>query len=582
MIKELADFGKRIRTGHDALKDEPFSIDLIIDKKGSFVSFSVIEKITRPAEAITAKKGKARLLLDKAEEVLCYGGENSEKKHKLFLDKLNDYKELETLNPVFAFYTSNRLNGVSKALVEFENQVSEKERGGNIAFRIDDIRIHEQKEVYDSIINHFNTNLSKHLAEKNIVCSVCGKNDFPVLDQPHGLIKPVPGGQTSGCALISYNEKAYESYGLAGNYNSSVCTNCAKNYVEGLNYLLNNGFVKGVSKHTNRRSLGSDTAIVFWTRDPEQIEELDWIEKPDEGRVANLIQSVATAKYKTSKNIKTNLFYSLTLSGAAARIAVRDWIELSLDDYKQNIARWFEDVRIGYYDPESKEMKMFYPSLNQLSWAFSRKETKDDPNVSRAGRYLWNSALINQAPPIWILPLVLKRISYNESTVDGRSGNTFTVARASLIRLIINRNNYGGIKMKEELDLENSAPAYLVGRLFAQIEGVQRSALGKNLNAGIRERFFSAASTSPSATFGRLMKLTQNHLSKIRQEKPGLAVVLDSEITDLCSKINGFPSILTLEQQGQFALGYYHQKHYNFSRIKNNTEFESLTENMED
>jgi CRISPR-associated protein Csd1 len=582
MIKELADFGKRVRTGHDALKDEPVSIDLIIDKKGTFVSFSVIEKIFRPAEAITAKKGKARLLLDKAEEVLCYGGENSEKKHKLFIDKLTEYKELEILNPVFAFYTSNRSDGVCKALMEFEKQVSEKERGGNIAFRVDGMRIHEQTEVYDSIIDHFNRNLSKHLLEKNIICSVCGKNNFPVLDQPHGLIKPIPGGQTSGCALISYNEKAYESYGLAGNYNSSVCTNCAKNYVEGFNYLLNNGFIKGVSRHTNRRNLGSDTAVVFWTRDPEKIEELDWLDKPDEGRVANLIDSVANAKYKTSKNIKNNLFYSLTFSGAAARIAVRDWIELSLDEYKKNIAKWFEDVRITFYDPESEDLKMFYPSLYQLTSAVGRKEAKDDPNISRSGRHLWNSALKNESPPIWILPLVLKRISYNESTADGRSVNTFTSSRASLIRLILNRNNYGGTKMKEDLDLENSTPAYLVGRLFAQIEGVQRSALGKNLNAGIRERFFSAASTNPSAAFGRLMKLTQNHLSKIRQEKPGLAVVLDTEITDLCSRINGFPSILTLEQQGQFALGYYHQKHYNFSKTKNNTEFESLTENMED
>ncbi|HOF19867.1 MAG TPA: type I-C CRISPR-associated protein Cas8c/Csd1, partial [Bacteroidales bacterium] len=67
MIRELAEFGKRIRTGHDALKDEPISIDLIINEDGSFNSFSIIEKIVRPAEAITAKKGKARLLLDKAE-----------------------------------------------------------------------------------------------------------------------------------------------------------------------------------------------------------------------------------------------------------------------------------------------------------------------------------------------------------------------------------------------------------------------------------------------------------------------------------------------------------------------------------
>jgi CRISPR-associated protein Csd1 len=72
MIKELAEFGKRIRKGHDALKDELIAIDLIIHENGSFDSFSIIERINRPAEAITAKKGKARLLLDKAEEVLNY------------------------------------------------------------------------------------------------------------------------------------------------------------------------------------------------------------------------------------------------------------------------------------------------------------------------------------------------------------------------------------------------------------------------------------------------------------------------------------------------------------------------------
>lgn len=76
MIKKLAEFGKRIRTGHDALKDEPISIDLIINPDGSFNSFAVIDKINRPAEAITAKKGKARLLIDKAEESLNYSGFN--------------------------------------------------------------------------------------------------------------------------------------------------------------------------------------------------------------------------------------------------------------------------------------------------------------------------------------------------------------------------------------------------------------------------------------------------------------------------------------------------------------------------
>ncbi|MDY0282593.1 MAG: type I-C CRISPR-associated protein Cas8c/Csd1, partial [Salinivirgaceae bacterium] len=79
-------------------------------------------------------------------------------------------------------------------------------------------------------------------------------------------------------------------------------------------------------------------------------------------------------------------------------------------------------------------------------------------------------------------------------------------------------------------------------------------------------------------TFGRLMKMMQNHLTKIRQEKPWLAVILDKEVTELCGNLSGFPVILNLEQQGQFALGYYHQKHHNFNRAKQNKEFEELND----
>lgn len=134
--------------------------------------------------------------------------------------------------------------------------------------------------------------------------------------------------------------------------------------------------------------------------------------------------------------------------------------------------------------------------------------------------------------------------------------------------------------MKEELDIENSTPAYLCGRLFSLIEGIQREALGKDINAGVRERFFSAASTSPSSAFGRLLRQMQNHITKIRQDdKSYLAKILDNEVRNLCGQINGFPKVLTLEQQGQFALGYYHQKHNNFNRAKQNKDFETLTDN---
>ena len=124
------------------------------------------------------------------------------------------------------------------------------------------------------------------------------------------------------------------------------------------------------------------------------------------------------------------------------------------------------------------------------------------------------------------------------------------------------------------LDETNSNSAYTCGRLFAVLESIQYHASGGNLNAGIRERFFSSASTTPTTAFGRLMKLSQHHLSKIRSDRPGLAVNLDKQLQELMCKIEGtrFPVTFSLEDQASFAIGYYHQRQDDFETKTNNKE----------
>ncbi|OHD71506.1 MAG: type I-C CRISPR-associated protein Cas8c/Csd1 [Spirochaetes bacterium RBG_16_49_21] len=586
MIRELSDLGKSLRTKsikdkfiHDALKDEPISIDLIIKEDGSFERFDVIEKIIRPAEALTSKKGKARLLLDKAEEVLGYHEE--QKKHTLFLKKMEEYRELSELKAVFAFYEKNSSEGLDKALSLFEEQVREKERKGNIAFRIKgkDIRIHQETRIYKAIIGKYKIWEEDELKKSKNNCSICGKPDHPVIDIPHGMIKHVPDGQSSGCALVSYNEKAFESYNLIGNNNSSICTHCALTYVEGLNWLMSNGSSqivqdangkdKEVFKYTNRRKFGSDTAMVFWTRSHTPVAEIDMLEEPQAGDVAKLIDSVSAGK--TKSHIKTDQFYSCTLSGAAARIAVRDWIEQSLYDLQQSIAAWFKDIAIERYNFDLKRNEIYYSRLYDLARCSRNEKEKNDPTLSRVAVYLWNVALKNNFPPMWILASVLKRIRVDDKGV--------TPERAALIRLILNRSNKkGGFMLKEKIDMENTSTAYICGRIFSVLEGIQRAALGKDLNAGIRDRFFSSASTNPSSAFGRLMKMSQNHLSKVKGEKPGLAVIFNKELAELFSKVNGFPVVFNLEEQGQFAIGYYHQKHDTFKRAAENKELKAALE----
>lgn len=578
MIKELSELGKKIRTQqsgqkqiHNALKEEPYTIDLVINADGSFNKFAVIEKRMSQAEAITAKKGKARLLLDKASEALSYPGkdtkEKAEKKHALFINKLNEYKDLQDIKPVINFYFSNKINGLEKALANFEAEVPEIDRGGNIAFRLktsEGNRVHEEDGVYKAIIQKYEQLEKLKLSASSKICSVCGTNKFPVEDAPHGMIKRVPDGQTAGCALVSYNENAFESYGLNGNENSSICKNCATTYVEGLNWLLTTGPQKlnekgkAYTAYTNRKKFGDDTAMVFWTRENQLIKELDILEQPTEADVANLIDSVTSGDNRPIDNVETDQFYSCTLSGAAARVAIRDWLEMSLPNFRNAIVQWFKDIAIEEFSYDLKKNKIHYSRLYDMAKSCQNSKENKETTLSRVACDLWNAALKRSALPVWILTAVLKRIH-----VDGKG---VTSDRAALIRLLLNRNNKGGRMIQEKLDPENVGTAYNSGRIFAVLESVQRAALGKNINAGIRERFFTSASSTPASAFGRLLKNAQNHLSKLKGEKPGLAIILDKELTGLIANIENFPTIFSLEEQGQFAIGYYHQKNHQFNK----------------
>ena len=112
--------------------------------------------------------------------------------------------------------------------------------------------------------------------------------------------------------------------------------------------------------------------------------------------------------------------------------------------------------------------------------------------------------------------------------------------------------------------------AYVCGQIFAKLEHIQYKALGDR-NAGIREKYFTYAMTTPAAAFGRLFNLNSKHLTKLKSEQPGTAVNLDKELQKLCREIDilMFPQQFLLEEQGQFAIGYYHQKQAQFAGSNN-------------
>ena len=118
------------------------------------------------------------------------------------------------------------------------------------------------------------------------------------------------------------------------------------------------------------------------------------------------------------------------------------------------------------------------------------------------------------------------------------------------------------------LSLENKTPAYLLGRLFATLEMTQNDASG-GVNAGVGDKFYSSASATPRIVFPTLLDLFRKWIKKLSADKPGLAVVRDKlvgEILDDIDSTKGFPSQLSLEERGLFALGYYQQTRAFFTK----------------
>ena len=612
MIRELSLLGKSLRNenDHDALKEENISMVLTISRDGSFVSLLPIENKKTKAEALQRTSGKdARLLIDNCGYVLgVYDSDGTAfkkkikdkgeqkaieifdkdvaEKLKLFVDRIMELDDVEELEPVRKFYSGENERGINVLTQNyFLGAISKKERSGNIAILISglDKFVHEFDVVYSVIIRQYELEQKEMVATDSKKCSVCLENSFPVGDITHFPIKGVPGDKepAGGRKLISYNgdNNPFESYGMVGNENCMICTNCAKTYVEGLNWLLStgkeisvtdkNGKTKYQFRHTKRRNFGSDTTMVFWTRENSMLDEMDLFDTPSTDSVSLMIESLASGKEKEAYYLDPERFYSCTLSGVAARISVRDWIETSLGDLRVSIVQWFKDIAIGKYDSDFKKISTHYASLYSLARCCQRQRMKsdgtyeydkDDPATARVAVALWKAALHKTSIPIWILSKVLQRARYDVSA-----------ERASLIKLILNRNIKGDRSMVLENDVQGEKPiAYICGQIFAKLEQIQYKALGDR-NAGIREKYFTYAMTTPAAAFGRLFNLHSKHLTKLKNEHPGTAVNLDKELQELCRGIDilKFPQQFHLEAQGQFAIGYYHQKQAQFAGSNN-------------
>lgn len=122
--------------------------------------------------------------------------------------------------------------------------------------------------------------------------------------------------------------------------------------------------------------------------------------------------------------------------------------------------------------------------------------------------------------------------------------------------------------MTETLNADDNHHAYIYGRLLAVFEQIQYDALG-DVNANVVDKFYGTFSAAPALVFSRLFANAQNHLRKMKSEKPGAFVNNDKLLSEIVSLLPAAPPSgqLALKDQGRFALGYYHQRAKRFQHI---------------
>ena len=376
------------------------------------------------------------------------------------------------------------------------------------------------------------------------ICLVTGKE--AEISRIHKTIKGVPGAQSSGAALVSFNAPAFESYEKEQSYNAPVGKYAEFAYTTALNYLLN--------QREYTFQLG-DSMIVFWSESAEEEYQAAFFEAADpksdnQEEIKGIFDNLKTGMPVSIGNFTLDpdqRFYILSLAPNAARLSVRFFYQDSFGNILKNLSAHYERMSIVKPSWESRE----YMGVRDMLSETVNQNSKDKTPVPNMAAFVLQAILSGARYPASLYTDVLIRIRAVQGNVTwGRTG----IIKAYLIR---NANwkegeNYMG------LNEESRETAYVLGRLFSVLESIQMDA-NPGIKATIRDRYFNSACATPASIFPVLIKLKNSHMKKLERDKGGAKVYYEKLLTELMGKLDEYPKRLSLEEQGKFILGYYHQ-----------------------
>ncbi len=392
----------------------------------------------------------------------------------------------------------------------------------------------------------------------------------------HPATKGVKGGQATGVTLVGFNASSFESYAREQGLNAPTSQEAAFAYSTALNYLLS-------SQNPNRKIQMGEATVVYWAGSSDRgyatlfqgLFAPDWVEEdaredaggrntPAEGRLKEIALKVKSGERLDVDNLMKGLdantrFYILGLSPNGGRVSVRFFYRDAFGKVIARIMAHYDDLEIvREYANQPARITL----RNILDESVSKKASDKTPPPLLGGALL--RAILNDTPyPAALYYAILNRVRTDMD--DAKKGiRKINYTRAAIVKAYLTRKlrNQTQNPIQEVLCMalneQSTLPAYLLGRLFAVLEKAQQEAIG-DVNATIKDRYFTSACASPASVFPVLLRLSQHHISKAEY-----GYVTDRRIQAVLNLLdvekNPIPARLTLDEQGVFILGYYHQR----------------------
>jgi CRISPR-associated protein Csd1 len=383
----------------------------------------------------------------------------------------------------------------------------------------------------------------------------------------HPSIKGVEGAQSSGASLVSFNLDAFTSYGKEQGANAPTSESAAFRYGAALNRMLDRGSTNRVA-----RPIG-DASVVFWADTSAVVDETaakaaenffaTMFDPPTLGgsgaddaseavKLRDALDKLAAGRPVRDLGlglVPGTRFHVLGLAPNAARLSVRYWLDDSFEVFAHRLADHYRDLAI---EPTPWGAKP--PSIQRLLVKTTALQEKFDNIPPLLAGEMTRAVLSGTRYPRTLLTAAIIRL---------RAGDApWTGWHAAAIKAFINRSGEETAPMALEPD--NPSPAYQLGRLFAVLESAQYAALGR-VNAPISTRYYGSASATPARVFGPLLRGLRHHVADAL--KQGRGGWIDGKVGEIMAKLPPqLPRTLRLEDQGRFAIGYYHERAFRTAR----------------